>query len=108
MTAGRRNTLVTFERATVVQDDYGEETQTWDGQGQEWAAIFWGRGDERRQAAAEQGQQAASFEVLANTLTSSIGVKDRIIGAGSIWDIIEIAPDTPKRGEIRFTAIRAL
>lgn len=108
MTAGRRDTLVAIETATTANDDYNEPQETWNEAGQEWAAIFYGRGDERRQAAMEQGQQAASFQMLANPLTMGVTVKDRLTVAGAVWDIVGIAPETPKRGEIEFTAVRAL
>ncbi len=106
MTAGRRDTLITFQRSTTVADEYNEGIPTWAGIGDEWAAIIWGRGDERRQAAVEQGSQAATFQVLDNALTRSIALTDRIQGAGSDWDITGIA--FPKRGEIEITAVRAL
>lgn len=108
MTAGNRDDLITIQRATTAQDDYGEEIETWAELGQEWAAIFWGRGDERRQAAAEQGQQAAQFQCLSNTMTRGVLVKDRITFGGSTFDIVGIAPDTPGRGSIEFTTVRAL
>lgn len=106
MTAGPRNTLVNFQRSTPVQDDAGQEVDSWASLGEAWAAIFWGKGDERRQAAAEQGSQAATFQVLANDMTRGMGVKDRIVAEGSDWDIVGIA--FPKRGEIEFSAVRAL
>jgi SPP1 family predicted phage head-tail adaptor len=108
MTAGRRNKLITIERYTTTQDDYGEETQTWATYAIEWAAIYYGRGDERRQAAMEQGQQAATFQMLSNPLTEAVTLKDRIVHDGANWDITGIAPDTPKRGEIELTATRSL
>lgn len=108
MSAGRRDKLITFERATSTQDEYGEHAETWTEHAQEWAAIYFGRGDERRQAAMEQGQQAATFQVLANLDTLGVTLRDRIIAEGSTWDIVGIAPDTPRRGSIEFTATRAL
>lgn len=108
MTAGRRDTLIEFQGATAVQDEYGEETQTWDSLGYAWAAVFYGRGDERRQAAMEQGQQAATFQVLDNVVTRSASIRDRIVLGEDNWDIVGIAPETPRRGLIEFTATRAL
>lgn len=107
MTAGRRDSLVTLERATTSEDEYGSEISTWGSIGQEWCAVFYGRGDERRQAAMEQGSQAATFNMLSNTLTRSLTLKDRLQFDGSAWDIQGIAPDTPKRGEIELAAVRA-
>lgn len=108
MTAGRRDQLVTLQSFTATQDEYGEEVQTWADIGTEWAAIYWGRGDERRQAAMEQGTQAATFNMLSNTLTRSLTLRDRISGEAGTFDIVGIAPDTPKRGELELTATRSL
>ncbi len=103
MTAGRRDTLIAIERATTAEDEYGEEVSGWAPVATEWAAVFWGRGDERRQAASEQGQQAATFQVLANLDTLAVTIKDRINYAG-LWDIQGIAPIG--RGLIELTALR--
>lgn len=108
MTAGRRFDQIVFQRGTPATDDYGGETMTWATLATEWAAVFYGRGDERRQAAMEQGQQSATFQVPSHTVTQSVTLKDRISHAGSTWNIVGIAPDTPKRGSIEFTAVRAL
>lgn len=111
MTSGRRDQLVELQRAGTTQDQYGEEIQAWppDGGsilGTEWAAIFYGRGDERRQAAMEQGSQAATFQMLSNPITRALTVKDRIEYEGN-WDIEGIAPDMPKRGYIEIAAVRS-
>lgn len=104
MTAGRRDQLVIIQRVTVTQDDYGEEVETWATLSEEWMAIHYGRGDERRQAAVEQGQQSANFQALSNTETRSVTLKDRLVLDGYIWDIVGKSPDMPKRGDIEFTA----
>lgn len=108
MPAGSRDTLVTIERATAVQDAYGEETQTWAEHAIEWAAVYWGRGDERRQAAAEQGSQAATFQMLSNNATRDVTIRDRIRSSQGTFNIVGIAPDTPSRGLVELTAVRAL
>lgn len=105
---GRRDQLVAIERATVVQDGYGEENETWAAIGSEWAAVYYGNGSERRSAAMEQGRQPADFQMLANPLTQSVSLRDRLVLAGSVWDIVGIAPEVPRPGEISFSAIRAL
>lgn len=107
MTAGRRDKLVTIQRATAAQAASGQEVDAWTAIGQEWAAVFYGRGDERRQAASEHGTQSATFGMLLNPITSGLKVKDRIVHAAANWDVVGIAPDTPKRGLIEVTAVRA-
>ena len=106
MTAGRRYDLVTLQRATAVQDGSGEEIMTWTTLASEWAGIYYGRGSERRQAAMEQGLQAANFQVPDNAATRSAHLKDRIVinETGVIWDVIGVSPDTPKRGSVEITA----
>jgi head-tail adaptor len=108
VTRRKRGELVTFQRATVTQDAYGEETPTWATLSQELAQVFYGRGDERRQAAMEQGEQAATFQVPSNTNTRSVTLKDRISFDGSYWDIDSKAIDVPTRRKVEFTATRAL
>ena len=106
MTSGRRDQLITLERATTVQDEYGEEASTWTTLGTEWADVNWGRGDERRQAAMEQGSQPATFNVLDNPMTRAVSLKDRIVLDGQNWDIESNVPGK-KRGERDITAVRA-
>lgn len=107
MTSGRRDQLVTLQHtATTTQDEYGQEIPTWATLGTEWAAVYYGRGDERRLAARVEGQQVAVFNFLDNPMTRAAELTDRIILDGYIWDIAGISPGTPKRGEIEFTATR--
>lgn len=107
MKAGRRNQLIELQTFTATQDEYGEAVETWTTAATEWAAVFYGRGDERRQAAMEQGAQPAVFQVLSNEDTLAVTVAGRIVHGGADWDIVGIAPDTPERGLIEFTATRA-
>lgn len=106
MSIGRKDTRIAFERATVEQDAYGEEIPTWQLVGREWAAINWGRGDERRQAGMEQGSQSATFTVYDNAITAAVGLKYRIVLDGQNWDITSSVP-AKRRGERDITAVRA-
>jgi len=101
----RRDTLITFERASTVADEWNEGVATWAALGQEWASVFYGKGDERRQAAMQQGSQPATFNVLANSLTRAVVVKDRITVGTDVWDIAGIAP--MDRASLDITAVRA-
>lgn len=104
MSAGPRDKLIAFQRASTGRGPSGAQTEIWATLVREWASIFWGQGSERRQAAAERGAQSATFQVLDNALTRSVTIKDRISFNGT-WDITGIA--TPKAGEIEFTGVRA-
>lgn len=107
MRAGRRDQFITIQRATTGTDAYGESTDaSWAALTTEWAAVFYGKGEERRTAAAEQGEQAATFSVLSNANTRSVILKDRIVHNSNNWDIVGIAP--MDRATIEFAAVRAL
>lgn len=103
---GRRDQEVILQRYTTEQNDYGEEVETWSNIGSEWAAIFYGRGSERRQVAMELGSQPANFQFLSNAQTRGLTLKDRIEHNG-VWDVVGISPDTPERGLLEVTAVRA-
>lgn len=103
--AGERTTLITFHRFGTSENDYGEpvKSDTPTVLGRALAKVFYGRGDERRRAAAEGATIAATFAVPATTTTRSITTEDQIFFGGP-WDIEGIVP----RGmhEIEFTAVR--
>ena len=105
MTSRHRDSLIKVERATVTQDDYGEEIETWAQAFQEFARVFYGRGTERREAAADRSEMPITFSVLANINTRTITARDRIRYDALIWNIEGVAPVT--RGEIEITAIAA-
>lgn len=103
--ASQRDRRVTIQRFTATQDEYGEEIETWADQGTRWTAIFYGKGDERRQAAVEMGKQSASFVMLADSLTRSVSIKDRLVADGDAWDLVSVSP--LGRAEIEFVGVRA-
>ena len=103
--AGKRDRKIVFERATTAQDDYGEEVSIWAKWCGAFAVVRFGNSAERRQAAAEQASQAATFRVLATAKTRAVTPLYRIQFDGAAWDIEGIAPIG--REEIEFTAVRA-
>ena len=106
MKRGRLNNRVTIQRAAATKDSHNEDVEGWADLASRWCAIVYGKGEERRYAAAESGSQSASFVMLADSLTKAITLKDRLVMAEDIWDIVGISP--MGRGEIEFTAVRSL
>lgn len=104
MSAGKRNKQITFQTPTTVKNSVGEKVETWGNDFAEWVQIFFGSGDERRQAAREQGVQTATFRALSNTRTRALDLTARILYDGSTWDIRAIVPMDD--GHIEFTAVR--
>jgi SPP1 family predicted phage head-tail adaptor len=105
MKAGTRDRLIVIERATVVQDGFGEEIPTWAEVAREWARVFYGRGNERREAAADRAESVITFRVLANSNTRAITATDRILYDGLIWNLKQ--PSPVMRGEIEIEAVAA-
>lgn len=105
---GQRNRLITVERRTVTEDDYGGEIETWGIAFQEWADVRFSKGTERRQAAQEGSQAAATFIVLDNDRTRTISVTDRIRFDGAEWDIVSAIPSRVFNAEREIEAVRTL
>jgi head-tail adaptor len=103
MAAGKRDRKIVIERASSSVDDYGGETPQWQQFCEAWADINYGQGSERREAAQESAQVAATFQVLANEDTRDVTPLDRINFEG-FWDIISNVPNRRKYRDI--TAIR--
>jgi head-tail adaptor len=101
--AGQRDKLVTLERASSAEDDHGEQVADWAPLGKEWARVLFGTGFERRSGAVQQGAQPATFQVLDNSRTRSLSVRDRIVWNNMAWVIVGLAPVI--RGEIEITAV---
>lgn len=103
--SGARTQLISFERGTASSDDYGGEDLSWQEIAQAFAQVRFGTGQERRSAAQEGNEQAATFGVLRTPTLDSVNGKDRIQYMGFAWDITAWNPTADGRG-IVFTATR--
>ncbi|WP_158014073.1 phage head completion protein [Sphingomonas sanxanigenens] len=106
MNNGRRNRLIRVERATITTNNYNEEVQTWGPLVSAWARVIFAKGTERREAAQEQAQAAATFIVLANSDTAGISVEDRIVFDGSNWNVTSNIPSEEFNAEREIEAVR--
>lgn len=103
---GRLDRRITIQKRTVTTDAYNAQEEHWKDIRRESAAYNPGSGSERRIAAQETGEMAATFTVHASALTKAINPADyRIEFDCAIWDIIATA--APDRGRmIEITARR--
>lgn len=85
--AGSLDRRVTIQRNGAGEDEYGEQIEGWVDIGTRWTAVYYGTGSERREAAATQGSQAASFVMRADSLTRTITLQDRLVFDGAVWNI---------------------
>jgi head-tail adaptor len=107
MNASQRTELIVFQRATVVEDVYGQpiESGTTDIASRR-ARVRFGTSQEKREAAQEGGVQSATFECVRSSTIETITLKDWISYLGSRWDLTEIA--LLDRKTIRFTGTRTV
>lgn len=108
MTAiGEFDTLVEFQRATIVRSPLGvEQPGEWAETEKAWSKVLYGTGAERRQAAAEGASQTATFRVASTAKLRGVIEQDRILMKGAGWGITSIAP-IGVNDEIEFTATTA-
>lgn len=102
--ASQRTELIVIERATVTQNEYNENEETWATYATRRARVRFGTAQEKREAAQEGGVQTATFECVRSSTLDSVTLKDRISYLGSSWDITETAP--LDKATIRFTGTR--
>ena len=108
LTAGKRDRRITFARVATARGALGVVEQGgWTALGSRWARVLYGNGAERRAAAVEGAVQPATFRTLADGLTRTITVADRIEYAGLAFDIVSIAPIGRGPDEIEFTGVAA-
>lgn len=107
--AGRRNKQIIIERRIAKTDGRGQPTKdvAWAEYANPWAAIYYGSGSEQRDAAQQQAQQAATFEILFNSKSRLITPGDdyRIRYGTAIWDIRSVAEIGFNEG-IRINAVK--
>lgn len=107
--AGRRDTRVEFQRAAPARSALGGKTAgsgDWATLGSRLAKVLFGTGAERRAAAVEEGTQAATFRMIADSLTRSITIGDRVLCRGLTFDLTGIAPIGSTEIEFTGTARR--
>lgn len=109
--AGERTTVVNFQRGTAVPDDYTTEASI------DWstlvldvdvaAKVLYGTGSERRQAAQEGAQQAATVMVNWTPTLAGVVSKDRAVFDGFDWDITSPPARVGLNDELHFTCVRS-
>lgn len=103
--AGQRDDLVSFIPITVTEDSLGIETEV-DGTAiRAWAAVSYGTGNERREAAQAGSSQTATFRVLSTAALRVATTRWEIEFGGARWGIQSIVP-IGMNEDIEFTATR--
>lgn len=104
---GERPHYVRIQRKTVTTDDYGGETATWHDHAAGYAAVRYGPGQERREAAQENASVAATFEFDWNPTVASTRPTDRLYCFDTVWDVAS-AVTIGANSEVHITALANL
>jgi head-tail adaptor len=89
--ASRARYRVMPQRYATVELPSGEEQKTWSDLFAKpiAAAINFGTGRERREAAQETASTTATFQIRRNTITATLTPADQLVFDGGSWDIID-------------------
>lgn len=86
--AGKRDTLVEFQRSSGSSDDYNQEEEAWEKIESAFVAVRWGTAAERRDAGMNQSRQTATLRVVATTKLRAVTGKDRVLIRGDAWNVV--------------------
>lgn len=101
----KRDRLIQFRLPVTEENAAGEPVETSLGDaGQAFAAVIYGKAQERREAGIEGNDLPATFITLQNPTTRAITPAHLILFAGAQWDITSAAPF--ERDEMEFTAVQ--
>lgn len=87
--AGKLNTLITVQRATMGDDGYGNAITGWAdlAGGKLWANVRETPGKEAVAAGRLEASRTATIRVRASSLSRSITAADRVQARGHVWNI---------------------
>lgn len=106
MEAGKLDRRITIQRATISQNDLGEEVEVWADLATVWAAAKPVSDGERRERMVS-GEVSASaetrFTIRWSSTVEGVNPKDRISYDGIVWDIWS-AKEIGRRVGIEITA----
>ena len=103
--SAKRDRLIQFALPETQETAAGEPVEeSLADAGSAWAAVSYGKAQERREAGIEGNDLPATFITLQNATTRAIGPGYVILSDGYRWDITGAAPF--ERTEMEFTAVR--
>lgn len=91
MAAGHLNQRVTFQRLQAGADGYGNVSTSWADVLTVWADVRETIGKERVDAGRVESSQTATVRLRRSTESLALGVADRMIFNGFVWNIRSIA-----------------
>ena len=102
--AGRRDTRIELQRQGSARNAWNEEVGSGSTFASPLARVSYGRADERRSAAMEQGLEVATFTIPSTATTRALAPRDRLLVKGRAWDVTSVVPRDRRELEITATA----
>lgn len=102
--AAKRDTRVELQRRSAARNAWNEEVDDWTTFAKALARVSYGRADERRAAAMEQGLEVATFTIPATAATRTLAPRDRLLVKGRAWDVTSVVPRDRRELEITASA----
>lgn len=100
--ASKRDTRIELQRQAAGRNDWNEDVGAWVTFAKALARVGYGRADERRAAAMEQGVEVATFTIPDTPGTRQLQPRDRLLVKGRAWDVTSVVP--MDRRELAITA----
>lgn len=104
--ASNRKWRIDFYPRTVTEDAGGLEIEADGVAVPAFAAVRFGTGAERREAAAAGSYKVATFRVLSTAALRAADERWEIAFMGARWGITDVSPVGGEASEIEFTATR--
>ena len=104
MSIGERRFQVTFQRATISQDSFGEPDKTYSALCTSWALIQPLKGAERNTANEVRADLDTRIVTRNRTSLADLGPGDRAIWSGHTYDIYSVAFRDHRASELEIMA----
>lgn len=92
MRAGRLNERVTFQRAVVGDDGYGNAITSWTDHLTVWADVRETLGKERVDAGRIEASATATVRIRSSAASRGLTAADRMVARGATWNIRSVVP----------------
>lgn len=87
MQAGKLDRRITIQSATLIDDGYGGQVETWGDVATVWAQFLPGGGNERFASAQVYAETQARFRIR---WRAGLSPKNRVLFDGKAWDVLAV------------------
>lgn len=106
VTAGKRDRLITIQRATYTTNEFNERVYAWSALASVWAGYLPVSDGERMRASQLGAELTGRFHVPHLSVVASVNPKDRIVMDGDTFDILGVK-EIGRREGLEITALKS-